>query len=168
MKTKTLAVGLALIILLMNSSAAVAMQKTAPSSDWIVVKSLPNGTRLSVRLKDGKKVEGTLSGVSDTTLSLEYKNKTTDLDQSKISKVHRVVPRSIGKSIGKSSLIGAAIGGGAGVSMGVGIGNYEDLERGDLAVIFGLIGAGIGAGIGAMTGAIRGGGNKKELIYESK
>jgi hypothetical protein len=123
---------------------------------------------LNVKLKDGKKVEGRLRSVSDTTLTLDRGNRTSDFDRNSIARVQRYVSNSVGKSIGKSTAIGAGVGFGAGAGLGLAAGQYEDIETASLVGIFGAIGAGLGAAIGAIAGAASATGRKKVTIYEVK
>jgi hypothetical protein len=150
------------------AAAGQSNQSNTSSSDWSVVQSIPLGDKLSVKLKDGKKVEGRLRAASDTTLTLDRGNKSSDLDRNSIARIHRYVPNSVGKSIGKSTAIGAGVGFGAGAGLGLAAGQYEDIETGALVGIFGAIGAGVGAAIGAIVGAASATGRKKLLIYEVK
>jgi hypothetical protein len=121
-----------------------------------------------VKLKDGKKIEGRLRAASDTTLTLDRGNRTSDLDRNTIARVHRYVPNSVGKSIGKSTAIGAGVGFGAGAGVGLAAGQYEDIEAATLVGILGAIGAGVGAAVGALVGVASATGRKKLLIYEVK
>jgi len=167
MKTKTLIVGLVLLALLANAHTAMAQKLSDSADEWGAVKALAFGEKLSVRLKDGKKVEGTVNSVSDTVLALTRGGNSRDLTRESISKIYRFVPRSAAKSVGKSAAIGAGIGFGAGAGVGVVGGRYEDLETAGLVGILGGLGAAIGAGIGALVGAlyVKPG---RALIYEAK
>ena len=161
-------ISFALIICLALPIVAAAGQSTTSSSDWSAVQSVALGDKLSVKLKDGKKVEGRLRAASDTTLTLDRGNKSSDLDRNSIARIHRYVPNSVGKSRGKSTAIGAGVGFGAGAGLGLAAGQYEDIETAALVGIFGAIGAGVGAAIGAIAGAASATGRKKMLIYEVK
>jgi hypothetical protein len=167
-------ISFALIICLALPIVAAAGQSnqsntsSTSSGDWSVVQSVTLGDKLSVKLKDGKKVEGRLRAASDTTLTLDRGNKTSDLDRNSIARIHRYVPNSVGKSIGKSTAIGAGVGFGAGAGLGLAAGQYEDIETAALVGIFGAIGAGVGAAVGAIVGAASATGRKKMLIYEVK
>ncbi|HVF51029.1 MAG TPA: hypothetical protein VNA19_13125 [Pyrinomonadaceae bacterium] len=166
MTIKTLTAGLLLIALFFNSTPVLARQTSGAAGDWAAVKSLDVGEKLRVQLRDGKKFEGRLSGVSDTTLTLERNNKPTELSRDSISRVDRLVGRA-GKSIGKAAAIGAAVGGGVGAVAGLASGGYEDLGPGDIGLILGAVGAGIGAGVGALVGSL-GSKQKRVLVYESR
>lgn len=150
------------------AAAGQSKQSNTSSGDWSVVQSVPLGDKLSVKLKDGKKVEGRLRAASDTTLTLDRGNKTSDLDRNSIARIHRYVSSSVGKSIGKSTAIGAGVGFGAGAGLGIAAGQYEDIETAALVGIFGAIGAGIGAAVGVIVGAASATGRKKMLVYEVK
>jgi len=158
----------ALIMLLALPTLALAQKSSGSVSDWLAVRSISSGEKLSVKLKDGKKMEGRLVSISDATLTIDRGNRSTDIDRQSVEKVYRLVPKSVGKSIGKSALIGAGIGFGAGTGVSLAAGSYEDLETGELIGILGGLGAAIGAGIGALVGAVSGSGNKKVLIYDTK
>ena len=161
-------ISFALILCLALPMVAVAGQSSAVSNDWAAVRSVPLGDRLSVKLKDGKKMEGKLVAVSDTSITIDRGKRTSDLDRNSIAKVQRYVSNSVGKSIGKSTAIGAGIGFGAGAGVAFAADQYEDIETAGLVGILGAIGAGIGAAVGALVGAASATGRKKLTIYESK
>ena len=163
MKSKTL-IDVVLLVLMANASIAVA--QTVSTRDWESVRTLTAGERLSVRLKDGKKIEGTLRSVSDTLLVVDRGNATVDLNRDSIAKAYQVVPRSTARSIGKSTAMGAGIGFGVGAGVGIWGGSYEDLDTLPLVGLLGGFGAAIGSGIGAFVGAlyIK---PRRMLIYES-
>lgn len=163
MKSRTLAVLVVTFTLFINSTPALAQQI---SSDWSTVTALSSGEKISVELKDGKKMKGTLGAVSDSVLTLDRGSKTTDVSRDSIARVYRR-EGAAGKSVGKAAAIGAAIGGGTGVGVGIASGGYEDISRGEVAAILGAVGAGIGAGIGAIVGGL-GSKEKRVLIYESR
>jgi ferric-dicitrate binding protein FerR (iron transport regulator) len=167
MKSKTVIVSIVLLALLANSNIAVAQKANDSAREWGAVKALAAGERMIVRLKDGKKLEGTLRSVSDTQLVLNRGNNSADLNRDSVSKVYRLVPRSAARSVGKSAAIGAGIGFGAGAAVGVAGGSYEDLETAELVGFLGGLGAAIGAGIGAFVGALYVK-PRRELIYEVK
>jgi hypothetical protein len=154
---------LVLTILIMNLTAA-AFQKT--TAYWSAVRSLPDGSKLSVRLKDGKKIEGTLVSVSDSSLTLTRNNQTVDLAQPDVAKIYHIIPRSAGKSAGRSALIGAGIGFGVGVGAGGALGASEDIATLESMAVFGVIGAGVGAFIGIIKGLASK--HRRALIYDAK
>jgi hypothetical protein len=166
MKSKVLIINIVVLVLFANANTIVA-QKVSTAQEWDAVKALVPGEKLSVRLKDGKKVEGIVRGVSDTQLMLTRGSAATDLNRETISKVYRIVSRSTGRSIGKSTAMGAGIGFGIGAGVGIAGGSYEDLETAGLVGLLGGLGAAIGAGIGAVVGAVyvKPG---RVLIYEAK
>jgi hypothetical protein len=167
MRTKAFALIIITLTLLVNSTATLARQTSDLNRQWAVVRATPSGDKLSVRLKDGKKVEGTARSVSDTMLTIDRGNSTTDFSRDSIAKVYQVIQKSRGKSVVKGTLIGAGIGFGAGAGVGLAAGNYEDLGTAELVGILGGIGAAIGAGIGALVSSF---GKKQQqvLIYESQ
>jgi hypothetical protein len=167
MKAKGLIASMVLLILLANANTIIAQNVSGAAREWEGVKALVTGEKLSVRLKDGKKVEGTVRNVTDTVLSLTRGAATSDLNRESISKVYRLISRSAGRSVGKSTAMGAGIGFGVGAGLGITGGTYEDLETAGLVGILGGLGAAIGAGIGAVVGAVyvKPG---RVLIYEAK
>jgi hypothetical protein len=167
MKIKTLPIVMALFLFQMNSIAVMARQGAGSAGEWATVKAIPAGERLSVRLKEGKKLEGRLRGVSDAMLTLDRGNKTIDLNRDSIAKVYRLVKRSTGKAIARSTAIGAGVGFGIGAGVGIWGGTYEDLETAGLVGILGGGGAAIGAGVGAIVGAL-GSKRRRVLVYEWK
>ena len=142
-------------------SPVVSAQTT--THDWSALKAVATGSRLEVKLKDGKTVKGKLTGVSDDALSLTVGGKATDLKAVEVLRVHRVG----GSSAKKSALIGAAVGGGAGLAVGVAGSSVDDgFNDLDTPVTAGLtvLGAGAGALIGYAIGRSR---RKRGLIYEA-
>ncbi len=164
MKIKSIALILVALTLLSNSTIVNAGQGN--SSEWAAVQAISSGEKLRVELKDGKKVEGRLINVSNTSLTIERKNAPTDFNRDSIAKVYRFVQKSAGKSVAKSAAIGAGIGFGAGAGVGIAAGNYEDLGTAELVGVLGGIGAAIGAGIGALIGSF-GSHKRRELVYQS-
>lgn len=155
---------IAIIVVLMSFLLApINLAAQTGMNDWSRLNSVASGTKLSVKLKDGKKVDGTLDSVSDTTLSLTVKNARRELRREDVATVHE---RSK-KSAAKSTLIGLGVGAGAGAALGVAAETNDDqLETKD-SVAAGI--AVVGAGIGALTGFLIGKtGNKPVLLYEAK
>jgi len=157
----TLVLFLAAVLLL--PTVASAQNRSASSGDWSALSAVETGSKLSVKLKDGKTVEGKLGGVSDTALTLSVKGKPTDLKREDVQSVYR-----IGKhSATKATLIGMAVGAGAGAAIGAaGSGGDDSFDKLDHAVTAGL--TVVGAGIGGLTGYLIGHhSTKRVLIYEA-
>ena len=149
---------------LLVSSVSVAAQ--GQTNDWSKVAALSSGSNLSVKLKTGKTVNGTLNSVTDSTISLTAKNASVDIKRDDVRSVHEVVKKS---SATKATLIGTGVGAGAGAAAGaIGDSNNDDgFEKLDSAATAGL--AVVGAGVGALVGYFIGrSGNKRVLVYESK
>ena len=161
------ALAIAAVLLLVNSAHTMARQGVESARGWEAAKAIPPGERLSIRLKDGKSVEGRLSRISDATLTLEREKQNIEMNRDSIAKVYRLIKRSAGKSIARSTAIGAGIGFGIGAGVGIWGGSYEDLETAGLVAILGGAGAGIGAGVGAIVGAF-GSKRRRVLVYEWK
>ena len=156
-----------IVVLLLSfllSPLALAAQ-TAPT-DWSRLNSVTGGTKLSVKLKDGKKFDGTFDGATDTTLSLTVKNARKEIRREDIASVHEVS----GKSATKSTLIGLGVGAGAGAAIGVAgdasndAGGFEKLDHAAAGAVT-VIGALAGAITGFAVGKI---GKKRVLLYVSK
>lgn len=157
----TLVLFLAAVLLL--PSIASAQNRSASTGDWSAISSVATGSKLYVKLKDGKTVKGKLSGVTDTTLSLSVKGKPTDLRREDVQSVY-----STGKkSATKATLIGMAVGAGAGAAIGAAASaGDEGFDKFDQAATAGL--TVIGAGAGALTGYLIGRHNtRRVLIYEA-
>jgi hypothetical protein len=140
-----------------------AQNRAAQVNDWSVLRNVTSGSKLVVHLKIGKTIEGKLSGVSDTALSLSVSNKPVDLNREDVVRVYRI----IGKSATKAALVGAGVGAGAGAAVGVaGGGNRDSFGAPSRSVLTAGL-AVLGAGAGAITGFLVGkGGHKRVLIYE--
>jgi hypothetical protein len=167
LKIKFIVPMLVIFTLLGNSAISLAAQAGDPNRQWAEVRAIPTGNKLSLHLKDGKKMEGRLVNISDSALTIDRGRQTSDVTRDSIEKVYRVEPKSRGKSVAKGALIGAGIGFGAGAGVGIAAGNYEDLGTAELIGILGGLGAAIGAGLGAVFSSF-GKKEQKVLIYESR
>jgi hypothetical protein len=139
-------------------SPIVSAQTAA--SDWSALKSVASGSKLSVKLKSGKTVEGKLTGVSDDTLSLTVGGKPTDLKAVDVLRVYRVG----GSSAKTGALIGAVAGGGAGAAVGASGDEGFGPTHGQMAAGLAVLGGGVGALAGYAIGKSR---RKRVLIYEA-
>jgi hypothetical protein len=118
---------------------------------------------LAVKLKNGKTVEGKLSGVSGTVLSLSVKDKPVDVKREDVLSVYQIMK----KSATKATLIGLGVGAGAGAAIGLAGSKDDSFAKLDHAVTAGL--TVLGAGAGALAGFLVGrSGSKRVLIYEAK
>jgi small nuclear ribonucleoprotein (snRNP)-like protein len=158
---------LATIVILLTSFllSPVALVAQVGTNDWSRLNSVANGSKLSVKLKNGKTVDGTFSGVSDTALTMTVKNASTEVKRDDISSVHQVG----GTSVGKATLIGLGAGAGAGALLGA-VGAAADNED-SFVDLDGAVTAGLtvlGAAAGAITGFVIGKTRKKKvLLYEA-
>ena len=152
------------LLIALTLSPAASAQEATSTSGWAAVKEVAIGNELIVHLKDGKTVKGKLGSVSEMSLTISQKNRTTDVDRGKVQKVYQVVS----KSAAKPALIGAGIGGGTGVAAGAASGSNKG-ESGEpgTAVVSLALGA-AGAGVGALIGYLAGGRKKQVLIYEAQ
>ena len=159
----------ATIVILLTSFllAPVTLVGQVATNDWSRVTSVPAGNKLSVKLKTGKKIDGTFSSATDTSLTLLVKNTSTEIKRDDVSRIQQVS----GTSATKSTLIGLGAGAGAGALLGaVGEATDDDNSFADLngaAVAAGL--TVLGAAAGAITGFVIGKTRKKRvLLYEAK
>jgi hypothetical protein len=143
--------------------APVASAQTA-SGDWSSLKAVAAGSRLSVKLKSRKTVEGKLTGVSDDGLSLTAGGKPTEIKAADVLRVYTVG----GGSAKKAALIGLAVGAGAGAAIGLAASSASDdgFDKIDHVATAGLtvLGGGAGALIGYAVGRGR---HKRVLVYEA-
>ena len=155
-----------LVVSFLLPSGMLAAQNTAATTgDWSSLKAVATGSKLSVKLRNGRTVEGRLISVSDDGLTLSIKNSAQDLKRQDVLSVYEFTK----KSATKATLIGMGVGAGAGAGIGaVGAASDDsDFDKIDHAVTAGLavIGAGVGAVIGYLVGR---GSSKRVLVYESK
>jgi hypothetical protein len=164
MPNRTVALALTFLVLLTHPSISLAQGAPAPS-EWAVVKTVPPGDELVVKLKNGKTIKGRLKVISDVHLTLARGQKSFDIDHQDVRQIHRIVP----KSAARPALIGAGTGAAIGAG-GIAIAVAADETGGDdgeaAAAILGV--AIIGAGIGALVGLAFGSKQKKVLIYEAR
>ena len=166
MKIPTKQIAIIVVLLFSFLLSPVTLVAQTGTDDWSRLSSVTSGTKLSVKLKDGKKVEGKVTTVSDTSLSLTVKNAAKEIRREDVASVHAVS----GKSATKSTLIGLGIGAGAGAAIGfIGdasndAGGFETLDHAVAGVIT-VIGAASGALAGFVIGKT---GKKRVLLYESK
>ncbi len=136
---------------------------------WAGVEKVPPGEKLIVNLKDGKKVKGTLSSVSDTGLTLVRGNRTTDLKRENVLQVYRLVRKSGGSATRWGAISGALIGGVLGLALyGADAGPFHGGNESVGALIGSIAGTGaIGATLGGLAGYPRGKRRRRVLIYDA-
>lgn len=146
--------------------ATVTVMAQDQTNNWSRVTAVAAGTKLAVKLKNGKTVNGTFNNASDSTLSVMVKNSPMEIKRDDVATVHEVVKKS---SATKATLIGTGVGAGVGAAAG-GIASAKDddgFDKIDHVATAGLAVA--GAGVGALVGYLIGrGGNQRVLLYESK
>ena len=161
--TRQIAIIVVLLSFLLSPVTLVAQTGT---NDWSRLNSVASGTKLSVKTKDGKKVEGTLNSVSDSSLSLTVKNAAREIRREDVASVHEVWK----KSATKSTLIGLGVGAGAGAVIGLAgdasndAGGFEGIDNAVAGAIT-VIGALAGGIAGFVIGKT---GKKRVLLYEFK
>jgi hypothetical protein len=156
------------ILVLISSlvlSPVLAMAQGSSSSDWSSVRNLAVDTKVSVKLKTGKTVEGKVKTVSDSSLTLTRKNSPIEIQRDDIASVYQVVK----KSATKATLIGLGVGAGVGAGIGAAASSNDNdnFEKIDHVATAGLAVA--GAAAGAIAGYLIGKGSaKKILVFENK
>jgi hypothetical protein len=157
---------LSLVAAFLLSTLTVTAQTNDQVSNWSRVTAVSSGAKLSVRLKTGKTLNGTLSSASDAALTLTVKNSQVEVKREEVATIHEVVKKS---SATKATLIGTGVGAGVGAAVG-GLASSQDdngFDKIDHVATAGLAVA--GAGVGALVGYLVGrGGSKRVLLYESK
>ncbi len=146
-------------------------QATDPSATgmWAGVEKVPPGEKLIVKLKDGKKVKGTLSSISDTGLTLARGNRTPDLERENVLQVYRLVRKSAGTATRWGAISGALIGGVLGLALyGADAGPFYGENESVGALLGSVAGTGaIGAGVGGASGYALGSRKARVLIYDA-
>jgi hypothetical protein len=161
-KKLTITIILAASFLLPSATLAAQGQNAPATSDWSRLNTVASGSRVSVKLKSGKTIEGKMTAVTDTGLTLSVKNQPLDLKREDVFSVYQTAR----KSATTSTLIGLGVGAGAGAAIGLAGSNHDSFSKIDHAVTAGL--AVLGAGAGALTGYLIGkSGRKKVLIYQA-
>ena len=162
-KPQPFAVLVVVALFLLSTLTVVAQDQT---NNWSRVIALASGAKVAVKLKTGKTMNGTVSSVTDSALSLHVKNSTTEIKREDVATVHEVVKNGSAK---KATLIGTGVGAGVGAAAG-GIASSNDDDGSDkidhvATAALAIVGAGSGALIGYLIGR---GGNKRVLVYEAK
>jgi len=160
--TKQIAIIVVLVLSFLLSPVTLVAQ--TGTNDWSRLSAVASGTKLSVKLKDGKKIEGKFANVSDSSLSLTVKNAAKEIRREDVATVHQVSK----KGAGKATLIGLGVGAGVGGALAI-AGETDDRSFGEVpnSVSAGFVA--LTAGVGALAGYLIGRtGNKRVLLYESK
>jgi small nuclear ribonucleoprotein (snRNP)-like protein len=154
-----------LLVSLLLSPVALTAQNNL--SDWSHLNAVALGSKLSVKLKDGKTVEGTLRSVSDSGLSLTVKNADRELRRDDVQTVHELSK----KSVKKATLIGLGVGAGVG-ALAAAVTNassdnngFEIIDEGVAVAAVAILGAGVGAISGFFIGRS---GKKRALVYKAR
>ena len=160
---KRLVIAITLIASLVFASLS-AMGQTSSTNDWNSLQRLSRDSKVAVKLKTGKRVEGRFTSVSDSSLTLISNTGSVDVKREEISSVYEVKR----KSATKSTMIGLGVGAGAGAALGAAAASNDngDFDKLDQAVLAGLVV--IGAVAGTVTGYFLGRKSHKVLVYQSK
>src|SRR5690349_6122723 len=68
-------------------------QTSVETNNWSRVTALAAGAKVSVKLKTGKTVNGTVNTVSDSALSLNVKSSTREIKREEVATVYEVVKK---------------------------------------------------------------------------
>ena len=160
MRNRLLALGLFLAVVCAPASAFAQAARTETRGDWSAVQALSPGEKISVRTKDGDRLDGRFESASDILIVFERRGRKVSLARDSIG----LVQLDRGKSRKKGVLWGIAIGGGIGFAVGgvLYFPHRDDMVDTTVPAMTAL-GAGIGAGIGGGFGK----GNKNETVYEA-
>ena len=165
MKIPTKQIAIIVVLVLSFVLSPVSVMAQTGTSDWSRLSAVASGTKLSVKLKDGKKIEGKFANVSDASLSLTVKNAAKEFRREDIASVHQVSK----KGAGTATLIGLGVGAGLGAGLAIASEQNENdtfFETPDsVSAGFVALTAGVGALTGFLIGRTR---NKRVLLYESK
>lgn len=131
------------------------------SNDWAAVKALGSGQDVRVETQTGRKIDGSVSSVSDEKILIMVKSGSQEIAFADVKKVYSAK----GGSRGTGVAIGAAIGAGAGLAIGAGANASRGGSDDTASVIWPFVA--IGAGVGALAGAFLRKKNRT-LIYEAR
>lgn len=160
MRNRLLAFGLFFAVALWQVPAPALAQQAPGRGDWSAVQALSPGEKISVRTKDGDRLDGRFESANDILIVFERRGRKVSLARDSI----RLVQLDRGKSRGRGLLWGVAIGSGVGFAVGSALYfPFRDDMVGTTVPALTALGAGIGAGIGGGFGK----GNKNETVYEA-
>ena len=157
---KRIVTSITLIVSLLLSSVTSTAQT---STDWSQLNTIESDSKLSVKLKNGKTINGKVSSVTDSALSLTVKKKPVEIRREEVLTVHQLTK----KSVVAPTLIGAGAGAGIGAAAGAAGGDDDGfalVTKGQLAAGLAVVGAGVGAIAGYFIGRNR---KKRVLIYQA-
>jgi len=160
---KSLLVSFVLVASLLLSSMTLAQVGTVPNHDWSELSSVTSGSKLIVKVKNGRTLEGKLTSVSDIGLSLAVSSQPVDLKREDVLSVYQITK----KSSKKATLVGLGVGAAAGAALGAAGGDSNGffISRGQFAAGLAVLGGGVGALTGFLVGR---NGSKRVLIYEAR
>jgi len=159
---------LRLLLLFLSTQPFVAFSQTttgAADDGWEVVKAVPFGAELEVKLNNRVTLKGRLHSVSETALKLSRKNEITELDRAKGMRIYRLYSKS--EEFKKlTSGVGAAIGGGVGLTVAITAARGSGYNRPSSGIVLiPLVGTAVGAIGGYMIGDRM---KSRMLIYDSE
>lgn len=158
---KQIAVSVVLVLSFLLTPVTLLAQ--TGTNDWSRLSSVAGGSKLSVKLKDGKKIEGKFASVSDASLSLTVKNAAKEIRREDVATVHEVSKKGAGKATLIGLGVGAALGGGLAIAAEADDDGFP--VKDSVSAGFVALTAGVGALAGFLVGRT---GNKRVLLYQSK
>jgi hypothetical protein len=147
------------LILCLAVTQTFAQVPNSAKSEWSAVTLLEKGRKLDVRLKNGLKVQGVLTDISETALALVSGTDPMNIARADIQKVYLVRG-----SVGRTVALGAGVGAGAGALVGVATSRESSWFRGVTILFTTALGAIGGVVTGWMLGRSR---QSTTLIYEA-
>jgi hypothetical protein len=158
MGNRLLALGLFLAVTLAPATALA--RQTQTRGDWSAVQALSPGEKISVKTKDGDRLDGRFESANDILIIFERRGRKVSLARDSI----HLVQLDRGKSRKRGLLYGVLIGGGVGFAVGRALYfPFRDDKVGTTVPSTTAMGMAIGAGIGGGFGK----GNKNETVYEA-
>src|SRR5438105_3381838 len=151
-------------ILLLLPAFLSAQVRPQPFSDWVRLRSLNPGDRISVRRTAGLPEIGNFKQVTSASLDFKVGKKNVTVPRAEVEHV-TLYESKYGRNIAKSGGIGAGIGATAGVVTGAKLGGYL-VSRTGAALILGAAGGLVGFLGGIVVGTVTGREDKATVIYD--
>lgn len=176
MRSRVLALLLDFILLLTASPFALAQtnnsvpsQTTIAVQDWQGLRDIKPGKKVLVEFKSGSTIDGKVSSLIGSTLTLSSGKNIYTLEQREIQRVYRLKGRwSRSKTARIGAIVGMLVGTFVGTDLSIRaegkVGHIPSAEDTAPAYYGFFIGSLAGAGLGALLGGKR----KGELLYEAK
>src|SRR2546427_7806329 len=156
-------------ILLLLPAFLSAQVRPQPFSDWVRLRSLNPGNRISVRRTGGLPEVGNFKQVTSASLDFKVGKKNITLPRAEVEHV-TLYESKYGRNIAKSGGIGAGIGATAGIVAGLKLGSGPCsgicISRTGAMLILGAAGGLVGFLGGIVVGTVTGREDKPTVIYD--